>query len=319
MIRVRLGSVYHYGIFVSEAEVIAFGLPPLPEYRENGEEIKVLATSIDVFSCGKIIETPVFDRKERKQRFSREKTLSIARGRIGEDGYSLIHNNCEHFVYECVFGVSRSTVEEEMRARYRARKVLDLYLGRLPDQAQSGEVTPDKRRKEIEKCKDPLKKRRKTADWNLLMTGQAHTFGEDFGTLRFRKSIFGKWSCDRFFFSLAAGGDYIAAALSNAPVGVDLEQTDSFLASGKAKHFTKSVVTAETLADHTARQAIFKREGKGRFSPEKTDPAACGTVSFEFEEFPGLILSAAGESCRFARVFFVSEEGELRRLRPKTL
>ena len=31
IIRVKLGSVYHYGIFVSDDEVIAFGLPPTAE------------------------------------------------------------------------------------------------------------------------------------------------------------------------------------------------------------------------------------------------------------------------------------------------
>ena len=32
MIRIKTGAVYHYGIFVSDAEVIQFGYPPLPEY-----------------------------------------------------------------------------------------------------------------------------------------------------------------------------------------------------------------------------------------------------------------------------------------------
>ena len=35
MVRIRLGSIYHYGILVSEDEVIAFGLPPTAENREK--------------------------------------------------------------------------------------------------------------------------------------------------------------------------------------------------------------------------------------------------------------------------------------------
>ena len=50
IIRVKLGSVYHYGIFVSDNEVIAFGLPPTAENLQNQQAIKVLATDIDVFS-----------------------------------------------------------------------------------------------------------------------------------------------------------------------------------------------------------------------------------------------------------------------------
>ncbi len=48
MVRIRLGSVYHYGIFVSEDEVIQFGLPPTAENRAAEGEVRVLATDIDV-------------------------------------------------------------------------------------------------------------------------------------------------------------------------------------------------------------------------------------------------------------------------------
>ena len=54
-VRVRIGSVYHYGIFVSEDEIIAFGLPPVPEYRDRPERLAVVATDADTFSCGSII------------------------------------------------------------------------------------------------------------------------------------------------------------------------------------------------------------------------------------------------------------------------
>ncbi len=45
MVRVRLGSVYHYGIFVSEDEVIQFGLPPTAENRAAEGEVRVLAAA----------------------------------------------------------------------------------------------------------------------------------------------------------------------------------------------------------------------------------------------------------------------------------
>ena len=31
----------------------------------------------------------------------------------------MIHNNCEHFVYECVFGIKYSEQEEEVRRKWR--------------------------------------------------------------------------------------------------------------------------------------------------------------------------------------------------------
>ncbi len=115
MIRIRLGSFYHYGVFVSEDEVIQFGYPPLPEFKEKNEKITVVSVSIDEFACGKIVETPTLDRRERKKRRPVEETVSFARSRLGEGGYNIIHNNCEHFANECVFGERRSEQEDTAR------------------------------------------------------------------------------------------------------------------------------------------------------------------------------------------------------------
>ena len=119
IIRVKLGSVYHYGIFASEDEVIAFGLPPTAENLKNQQDIKVLATDIDVFSCGNLVEAAQLSLKEKLRRASPEKTIAAARARIGEGGYNLIHNNCEHFVNEIVFGEKISEQEREVRRKWQ--------------------------------------------------------------------------------------------------------------------------------------------------------------------------------------------------------
>ncbi len=119
IIRVKLGSVYHYGIFASDNEVIAFGLPPTAENLQNQQAIKVLATDIDVFSCGNLVETAVLSFKERMKRRSHEQTVTLARERIGEGGYNIIHNNCEHFVNDIVFGEKVSQQERSVREKWR--------------------------------------------------------------------------------------------------------------------------------------------------------------------------------------------------------
>lgn len=118
MIRVHIGSIDHYGIFVSEEEVIQFGLPPGCENRPPENEITVLSTDIDVFACGQIVEVMEPDRKEKKKRFSAEKTIELARAAIGQDGYNMIHNNCEHFAYQCVFGIHYSSQEDNARKKW---------------------------------------------------------------------------------------------------------------------------------------------------------------------------------------------------------
>ncbi len=119
MIRVAVGSIYHYGIYVSDDEVIQFGAPPTDLFTRRDSEIKVIATDIDFFSAGKIPERAISETREEKKRFSNEKTVELARSRVGEGGYSIIHNNCEHFVYECVYGKRYSHYESEMRKRWR--------------------------------------------------------------------------------------------------------------------------------------------------------------------------------------------------------
>lgn len=119
MIRVSIGTVYHYGIFVSENEVIQFGLPPIPENIRDSADIRVISTDIDTFSCGKIVERAVFTFSEKLRKFPAPEIISRARSRLGEGGYSLLHNNCEHFANECVFGVKRSLQEDEARNRWK--------------------------------------------------------------------------------------------------------------------------------------------------------------------------------------------------------
>lgn len=121
MIRVRLGSIYHYGIFVSEEEVIQFGYPPTKEFAELNVFIEVCSVDIDTFACGSIVEVPSLDRAERRSRLDPEETVRRARSRLGEEGYNIIHNNCEHFAFECVFGVSRSVQEEKVRAFWKSK------------------------------------------------------------------------------------------------------------------------------------------------------------------------------------------------------
>ena len=57
MIRISFGNFYHYGIFVSEEEIIQFGLPPFEGLlNRNFEDIAVCVSDIDTFSGGRVVE-----------------------------------------------------------------------------------------------------------------------------------------------------------------------------------------------------------------------------------------------------------------------
>lgn len=117
MVRVRIGSIWHYGVYVDDEEVIQFGMPPR-DGAESPEVIRVVSTDMEAFSGGSIVETLVLSGMEKLRRIPPKKTVALARQRIGSGGYDLLHNNCEHFAFECVFGVKRSLQEEEARKRW---------------------------------------------------------------------------------------------------------------------------------------------------------------------------------------------------------
>lgn len=224
MVRVRLGGVYHYGIFVSEDEVIQFGLPPTAENRAKKGEVTVLATDIDVFACGCIVETACLDKPEQKRRIPPSETVALARARLGEGGYNLIHNNCEHFVNECVFGESRCTQEEDVRNRWLNRPICDVYIARIPEHVSAEGVYPEKRRAEIESL--PSEEEKKTARflWQLLGIAAKHSFHLDLQSAGLRRRLGGRWVSDKFFFALSVKNGTAVAAVSNAAVSLWLDE-----------------------------------------------------------------------------------------------
>jgi len=119
MIRTKVRFFYHYGIFVSEEEVIQFGLPDDP-FR-SADQIFVLSTDITAFLQGGELEVMSPEKQERKQMRTPEQIVDIARQRIGEGGYDILHNNCEHFASDCVFGQPHSSFLQDVRDKLRKK------------------------------------------------------------------------------------------------------------------------------------------------------------------------------------------------------
>ena len=117
IIRTKVKFYHHYGVFVSEDEVIQFGLPDDP--GRPSEQIKVLATDINTFLFGGELETAKYTNEEKKKMCTPDEIIKIARSRIGEGDYDILHNNCEHFVNSCVFGEKRSSFLDGVREKIR--------------------------------------------------------------------------------------------------------------------------------------------------------------------------------------------------------
>ena len=119
IIRVKVRFYHHYGIFVTEDRILQFG------YTDNSghtpEEIVVLATDLDTFLAGGQGEVGIPDAEEKKRMRAPKKIVAEAERRLGEGGYDILHNNCEHFVNECAFGQHTSAFLSGVRERLRQK------------------------------------------------------------------------------------------------------------------------------------------------------------------------------------------------------
>lgn len=119
MIRTKVSFYHHYGIFVSPEQVVQFGLPDDP--MRSADQIKVLCSDINTFMQGGDVEVAVPDAGERRSMRPAEQVVQIALARLGEGGYDILHNNCEHFVNDCVFGKPSSSFLQAAREKLRKK------------------------------------------------------------------------------------------------------------------------------------------------------------------------------------------------------
>ena len=319
MIRVRLGSIYHYGIFVSEDEVVQFGPPPVG-VRAPDEKIAVCTTDIEGFCLGNIVEVAVFERRER--RFSPEETVARARARLGEGGYNLIHNNCEHFAYECALGVSRSTQEEDARRRWNSRPILDIYLAAIPENVE-GTVSSPARAAELEKTRDPSLRAQRLLVWQVLEYAIRRSLGVEPEDAKLKRDKFGKWSGKGVYVSLSHTPRAVAAAVSNGPVGVDIESprecrrleavTARILTPAEAEGFPSGDAEA-FLEMWTRKECVYKCRGGKYFAPGKIETSEHEIKTLRLASPSELILSFCGDKLAAARLF--EYDGRLARLIP---
>lgn len=101
-IRVQVGKIYHHAIYIGDNMVIQFGMPF--SYTSDPKSIKVIKSPIEDFLSNGFLEVRVYTKKEQHQKRSDDQIIKIATSRIGEGGYDLLYNNCEHFVNDCIFG-----------------------------------------------------------------------------------------------------------------------------------------------------------------------------------------------------------------------
>lgn len=322
MIRVCCGNFYHYGIFVSEDEVIQFGLPPVEGLlNRKFDEISVCVSDIETFSMGKMVEVASIPKGDKSKRLSPDKTISRARACIGEKGYHILQNNCEHFARYCYLGEKRCEARELIVDSWKNKSRCDMYLSKIPENVSVTEVFPSSRNEEINSVTNETLRKEKYWSWKTLEYALFRSFGHKISDLKFSKSKSGKWSCDKCFFSISHSGGYVAVAVSNKEIGIDIEEITAFEKRCSDEGFFPSMIkhvvgkkeaipqtSPELLKLWTQKESIFKCQNSKSFNPAKIqiseDTCTCKLVH-DGTEF---LCSATGSDIKKSFLYYYSGE-----------
>jgi hypothetical protein len=117
-IYVNLGVIEHHGIDCGDGTVIHFS-------KKKGKG-RICQDTIHFFARGSSIYV-----KQHKHHYSREQIVQRAKSKLGETGYNLGLNNCEHFASWCHSGQHHSKQVEPF-AESAAVAGLSAALGAIP-------------------------------------------------------------------------------------------------------------------------------------------------------------------------------------------
>jgi len=97
-----LNTYQHYGVYIGNGNVIHFA--PLEGQEISMENGIIHETTLEKFLDGRALKININIEKK----FNEKEIVERTRSRLGEKGYNLFTNNCEHFARWCVTGESVS-------------------------------------------------------------------------------------------------------------------------------------------------------------------------------------------------------------------
>ncbi len=314
MVRVKTGSIYHYGIYVSDEEVIQFGLNPIARIGVLDKDIVVCSSDINDFIVGGFLEVCALEKKDKK-RFSPKKSVDIARSRLGEKGYHIIYNNCEHFSNECYFGEKYSSQTDGVRELFRNMNIVDVYVAKIPSNIKIKKLYPKQREREIKEVSNVLLKTQKYCVWKVLEFAINKSFSKNIKDLSFKLNDSGKWVSEGLEFSLSHSKNLVSVAVSKTPIGVDVEliekpKTDiskEILSSIEYEEYlllNEQEKTSYIINAWTKKESLFKQKNIKALKREEfrqlNEPVYQKILTVDGEEYS---LSVATKNIDKVRVF----------------
>ena len=279
IVRIKLGSIYHFGIYVSDDEIIQFGLPPVNLDRD-ASQIKVCTTNLNDFLCGKFLEVGIPDKQEKKKINSPKEIVKKAQARIGEGGYHILYNNCEHFVNQCAFNQGVCEQIENVRKMWQGFNLIDVYVKKFPFKVENNKIFPKERQKEINSCTNTDVKNEKFYAWKLLEYALKTSLDKKIKNMHIYQKQ-SKWVCDECEFSISHSGDLVAVVVAKKPVGIDVEKiSERFKTIDSTRILTENELNQNKNIDGdylnkiwTVKESLFKQQSGECFNPTKIETA----------------------------------------------
>lgn len=203
---------------------------------------------------------------------------------------------------------------EDVRASFCNIPLVDVYIAALPEGEKIGEVECKARRDEIHSASNERVRREKYFVWKLLCYALERSFGMRGDKLKLVKEDYGGWFAGDAFVSLSHSEGALAVAVSQAPVGVDIER----LKVPRSKKAAERIMTSAELLEYgstplekrekrlieiwTAKEAIFKSKRISGFIPKENDTLSESFVTRSAmvggEEYVWSVATAAPEKIR---------------------
>lgn len=110
----RMHGLYtHHGIYVSDNEVIHFTGTDDDNIMDSSKNM-VISSDLNFFLKDGELEVKEYTDEEFQDLYAPDQIVAYARSCLGDDGYNLIFNNCEHFANVCTLGRFRSHQVERL-------------------------------------------------------------------------------------------------------------------------------------------------------------------------------------------------------------
>ena len=139
----------------------------------------------------------------------------------------------------------------------RGKNQVTVYYATIPYELPAQPLPTKERNDEINHCNNYQTKKEKYFVWKLLLQAIDDMFGK---TANFVRQSTGKWTCDLCCFSLSHGNDVVAVAVSDLPVGVDVQQVTLPSAKVLKKVLSNSEITLLNALDDSQKPLYFTQK-----------------------------------------------------------